>query len=188
MLSSSQGEALHRREIDVGFLWPPVSSAHAASELLFKQPLVVILPKTHPLSSRKEVKLAVLADETLFLRPRESGKGLHDKVLALYRKAGIRPEVVHTNLSPQFVGSMYVASGNGICILSSKRIMLNQYLAAVRLNEPDATREVHIAWRKGERSPRILRFVDMARSLFEPKVAPEKKTLQAQTALTYTSH
>jgi DNA-binding transcriptional LysR family regulator len=175
MASTPQSEALRRCEIDVGFVRPPVNPAYVVSEPLFSQPFVVILSKTHRLSGCKKVKLAQLADETLFLFPRKNSKGLHDKVLAMYRRAGITPRVVHTTLSPHTAGSMYVAYGKGIYILSTKAIMLDKHLVAAQLNEPDATMEVHIAWRKGEQSPHILQFVDTARSVFKAKVVPEGK-------------
>jgi DNA-binding transcriptional LysR family regulator len=171
MLSGVQGEALHSREIDVGFLRPPANPAYVMSEFLFSQPMVAVLPKTHPLSSRKKVKLAELANEILFLPPRQSRTGKHEKVLALYRNAGIKPRVVETTLSPQFFGSMHGACGDGIYILSAKPPVLNSDLAAVILDEPGATREVHIAWRKGERSPHILSFVDTARNELGSKAA-----------------
>ena len=116
---------------------------------LFSQPLVVVLPKKHPLASCATVKLAQLADETLFLLPRKDGPVGHDKVIGLFRNAGIRRRVVHTSLSPQFIVSMHVASGRGIYIQNPTLVVLNNDLAAARLDEPDATIEIHIAWKAG---------------------------------------
>lgn len=175
--STPQNEALRKCEIDVGFLRPPVDSAYIASEPLFSQPFLVILPKIHPLAGGKKVKLAQLADETLFLFPRKNAKGLYDKVLAMYRNAGITPKIVPTTLSPQNAGSMYVASGHGMYIIGSKSIMLDKDLAVLQLDEPDATMEVHVAWRKGEQSPHILHFIDTARSLFQVKCLAKDKGL-----------
>jgi DNA-binding transcriptional LysR family regulator len=120
--------------------------------------------------------LAQLAGETLFLRPPKEGKGLHDKIVAMYRNAGIRPRIAYTSLSLQFVMKMRGACGNGIHILAAKPAPRDKDVAVVRLDEPDATREVHIAWRKGEQSSHILRFVDTARTVFQPAAA---KTLRA---------
>jgi DNA-binding transcriptional LysR family regulator len=181
--STDQSKALQSCEIDVGFLRPPVNPAYIVSEPLFSQPLVVVLPQKHPLSHLKKVKLSQLADETLFLRPRKNGTGLHDKVLSLYRKAGITPRVIHSTISVENVGGMHIASGNGIFILSAKSAVLSKDLAAVRLDEPDAIREVHIAWRKGERSLHILQFVETARSVFQAKVARKSKVHPVQAAV-----
>ena len=82
----------------------------------------------------------------------------------MYRNAGITPKIVPTTLSPQNAGSMYVASGHGMYIIGSKSIMLDKDLAVLQLDEPDATMEVHVAWRKGEQSPHIFHFIDTARS------------------------
>lgn len=176
VFSIAQSAALQRREIDVGFLWSYETPSYVVSERLFSRPLVVVLPRTHPLSGRKKVKLAELAGETLFLRPPKEGKGLHDKIVAMYRNAGIRPRIAYTSLSFEFVMKMRGACGNGIHILASRPTLRDKAVAVVLLDEPDATREVHIAWRKGEQSPNILRFIDMARTVFQTKAV---KTPQA---------
>jgi len=183
MSSTPQNEALRKCEIDVGFLRPPVNHAYVVSEPLFSQPFLVILPKTHRCAGYKKIKLAQLADENLFLFPRKNAKGLYDKVLAMYRNAGITPKIVQTTLSPQNAGSMYVATGHGIYIISSKSIMLDKDLAVVQLDEPEATMEVHVAWRKGEQSPHILHFIDTARRVFNCKPAPKYKSASLESRL-----
>jgi DNA-binding transcriptional LysR family regulator len=169
VFSIAQSAALQRREIDMGFLWSCDTPSYVVSEFLFSRPLVVVLPKKHPLSTLKKVKLAQLAGETLFLRPLKEGKGLHDKIIDLYRNAGIRPRIAYTSLSLQFVTKMQGACGNGIHILADEPTLRDKDVAVVKLDEPDATREVHVAWRKDEQSPHILGFVETARTVFQTK-------------------
>jgi DNA-binding transcriptional LysR family regulator len=177
VFSVAQSAALQRREIDVGFLWSCDTPTYIVSELLFSRPLVVVLPKTHPLAGSKKLKLAQLAGETLFLRPLKEGKGLHDKIIDLYRTAGIRPRIAYTSLSLQFVIKMQGACGNGIHILAADPTLRDKDVAVVRLDEPNATREVHIAWRKGEQSPHILGFVDTARAVFKTNYRKDSSTV-----------
>jgi DNA-binding transcriptional LysR family regulator len=176
VFSVAQSSALQTREIDVGFHWSYDIPSYIVSELLFSRPLVVVLPKSHRLSGRKKVQLAELAGETLFLRPPKEGKGLHDKIVAMFRNAGIRPRIAYTTLSYQFVVKMQGACGNGIHILAAKPSLRDKDVAVVRLDEPDATRDVHIAWRRGEQSPNILRFLETARMMFQGKAAKPLRT------------
>lgn len=180
MASSLQNEALRRREIDVGFVRPPVAPSFVVSEPLFRQNFMVILPRRSPLAKNKRIKLCQVANEPLLLFPRKNSRGVHDKVLQLYKNAGVVPNVVYTTSSPQNAGSMDVASGKGIYVLPIGALRLDDDLAILRLDEPDATMEVHVAWRKGEKSPHILNFVDSARSIFqEGKAVPEKGRARA---------
>ncbi len=169
--STKQCEALCQREIDVGFLWTPVPARHLASMPLFKRPLVVALPRAHPLANRKKIKLAQLAKERLLLRPRKSGIRLYEPTLALLRKAGIEMRVLLSTLSPQFAANVHVATGEAICILPENLVKPNRDIVVVPLDEPEAFHTVCIAWRKDEQSPRVLSFIDAVRETSSAKAA-----------------
>jgi len=166
IFSTLQNEALRLHEIDVGFLRPPIDSAHLCSEKLFEEQFVVVLPKTSPLSRRKKVRLKELADQSLLLIPRTHSTGMHDKVLEMYRYAGVTPNVVETTSLPDEGGGMLVASGRGIFIVPPRGLKVSDDLATVPLDEPSATIEVVMAWRKGERSAAVLNFLETAKSVF----------------------
>ena len=165
VLSPAQYAALRTHEIDVGFVRPHSTSAHIVSKFLFREPLVVVVRKDHPLSNRKKVTLAQLANEAVYLFPRFGGKGMHETVLSLYRNAGITPRVVRTALTPEFVMSTCVAFGKGITILPAG-FPIQRELATMQLNERNAAREIHIAWRKQEQSQSILQFVETAKHVW----------------------
>ena len=65
VFSSLQNERLHRRELDVGFLRPPVDQVNLDCEMLLEEEFVVILPNTHRLARRKFLRLKEVADEPL---------------------------------------------------------------------------------------------------------------------------
>ena len=172
VFSTYQNEALRALTIDVGFLRPPVDTVHLRSQPLFKERFLVLFPKTSPLARNKKVRIRQLSNETLLLHKRDVSSGVYDKVLELYRVAGVVPKVVRTRTGPwEEVGTMLVASGKGIylgvgAVLSHP--VLGKEVAAVPLNEPGATIDVHIAWRRGEESTLILDFLKSARQVFNP--------------------
>jgi DNA-binding transcriptional LysR family regulator len=171
--SSLQNEALREGRIDIGFLRPPVDPAHVLSEALFEEQFMVLLPKKSPLAKRKKLRLHQLADKPLLLHPRDISAGVYDKVLDLYRKAGVTPKkLIHTMAFPyEEAGAMLVASGKGI-FLGVGAILAHPALGGrvvgVPLDEPEATIEVHVAWRKEERSVTILAFLNSVRNLLKP--------------------
>jgi len=100
IFSTIQNEALHKSEIDVGFLRPPVDQVRLNCELLLEEEFVVILAKSHPLAKRKFLRLKDVADEPLLIFERSFSSGLYDKVLGLYAKQGLTPHFMVTHVEP----------------------------------------------------------------------------------------
>lgn len=172
ILSTWQNEALLERQIDVGFLRPPVDLLHLVSEPLFEEQFLVYLSKANPLARRRKLRLKQLADEILLLYNRNQSVGVFDKTMELYRRAGISPRIIFTSTAPfEEAGAMLVASGKGIylgvgAVLSDP--MSGSEVATVPLDEPEAKIQVHMAWRRGENSSAVLAFLDSVRSVFKP--------------------
>jgi DNA-binding transcriptional LysR family regulator len=167
-----QNGALRRGEIDVGIFWPPIDHAHMESERLFDESFRVIVPKSSPLARRKKLRLQELADQTLLL-PEQTASS-NTRVLQLARETGVSFKVAHTNALPHEAGAALVASGKGIYILAGDPLKFPSFgsaVAAIRLDEPISL-QVHMAWRKGESSPAVLSFLDLARKLLQR--APSK--------------
>ena len=104
------------RSIDVGIVWPPVDPVHLASEWLFNVPLLVLVAKSSPLARRQKLRLTDLSDQVL-LMPNRS-QAVNQKVLQMFRHAGVALKTVHTTSSPFEAGAMWVTAGKGIYVLT----------------------------------------------------------------------
>jgi DNA-binding transcriptional LysR family regulator len=169
IFSTAQYKALPEGDLDVGFLRPSVDSDKLVSEFLFDEKLVVHISKASPLARRKSLRLKDLADETLLLFDRETAIGLHDKTLELYAAAGVCPKIVYVPPDPaphNGVQAMLLACRKGFLIIPDEiacRPAPGSEVAVVALDEPRATTEVHLVWRKNESSRAILAFVETVR-------------------------
>jgi DNA-binding transcriptional LysR family regulator len=172
VFSSFQNEALHKGEIDVGFLRPPVDQLNLDCELLFEEEFDVVLPKTHRLARRRSLRLKDVADEPLIMFDRNFSSGLYDKILALYRKQGFTPHLIPTHVEAhEEAGAIMIASGKAIFLgagATVNRAVSGIELISIRLNEPEAKIEVYMAWRKSEESEVIHAFLDSVRRVFRP--------------------
>jgi DNA-binding transcriptional LysR family regulator len=170
IFSSLQNESLVKEEIDVGFLRPPIDHVNLECEMLLEEEFVVTLPKSHRLAKRRWVRLKDVADELLIIFDRSFSTGLYDKILGLYSKQGFTPHLIATHVEAhEEAGAIMVASGKAIFIGAGaivNRSVSGVELTSVRLNEPDAKIEVYAAWRKNERSPVILDFLNSVRKVF----------------------
>jgi DNA-binding transcriptional LysR family regulator len=170
VFSSSQSALLHKREIDVGFLRPPVDQVNLSCELLFEEEFTVVLPQKHPLARRKSVRLKEIADEPLIIFDRNFSSGLYDKILGLYSRQGLTPHFAVTHVEAhEEAGAVMVASGRAIYIgvgALVTRSVDGISLASVKLNEAEARIEVYMAWRRDEDSTAVLSFLNATRRVF----------------------
>ena len=90
-----QVEALRERRMDVGFLNLPVQEPTLIIEKIKTEPLILALPKSHPLTRFQRVPLSALADQRIILFPRRVTPGVHDTITGMSRKAGFTLNVVH---------------------------------------------------------------------------------------------
>jgi LysR family transcriptional regulator, benzoate and cis,cis-muconate-responsive activator of ben and cat genes len=193
LFSSSQPKALVDGDIDVGFLRPSADDAHLPSEYLFDERLLVHLSKTNPLAGRRSLRMKDIASEPLLIHDRSTASGLYDKTFELYREAGITPEVITLPTDPAPHGdvqTILVACRKGIFIVPDEPVSHpspDSGVVALPLDEPDAKIEVHAAWRKNEKSPVVLAFLNSVRSVFQPsrarRIAASAATSAAVAAL-----
>lgn len=174
--SKSQIDALLKREIDVGFMRLPPDDVLVTSERLFRERLFVHLSKANPLAKRKHLRIKDLTGERLIMPDRATSGGLYDKIFELYRKAGLTPTV--TRLPSGFsarsdVQTILVTCGKGILIVpdAMSHPPRGSAVAALSLAEPDAWTDVHLCWRKYEKSVAALSFLNSARRVLRnPKL------------------
>jgi len=182
-LCSERSHSLERR-IDLAVTRPPVDDALYESEVLFEEQFVALLADTHALAARKAIRLAELANEPLLMYERSVGPGVYDKTFALFRAAGIQPQLVGAQPPPYAHGAMMlVASRQGYYIgIASPFTQTHRVsgIAVVPLDEPGARLEVRIAWRRNEASRWVSEFVRSARAVFPLK--PEAPKAQPNAA------
>jgi DNA-binding transcriptional LysR family regulator len=177
IFSTMQNAALRDGKIDVGLLRPPVDPG-LESELLYEERLVALMGKANPLSKRKAVRIRDLAHETLFMPDRGVGTGLFDRTLELYGKAGVTPRICPLAPDPMShseVHKVLLAANKGIFIIGdevSTRADNGNVAAAVPIDDPEARIDVHVAWRKSEKSATVLALIETARRLFAGSSAP----------------
>ncbi|MCA8305791.1 LysR family transcriptional regulator [Burkholderia seminalis] len=157
-------DALRQERLDLAFVRPPVDEDDAVAFLLMStEPMVVAVPRGHPLGKRKSVRLAELRDELFVLYARTTRSGLPEKVLSACEAAGFSPKVVQ--FAPQISSTInLVAGGLGISIVPScmrkSRADDVRYLA---LQGGQLTASLGLVHRVNGISPAAQNFVDLVR-------------------------
>jgi len=166
-------ERLRSREIDVAFVRPPIIDTEGLSiEPLVDEPMVIVLPESHPHAGDRSMPLAALASDTIILFPRSIGPGLHDSIIASCHQAGLSPKLGQE--ASQTVSIVYmVAAGFGVSIVPQSLEQLHSEGVAYLQIEGDAPRAlVSLAYRRGDRSTVVRNFVALARRTAQSQSLP----------------
>jgi len=115
-LSTSAIEsALRSGEIDVGFLRETRPEPPLASQVVFEEPVVAVLPAAHPLAARASLALSSLRSEPFLFFPRRLGPTFYDKLISFCSAAGFVPDVVQEATQWQSVVCL-VEAGMGVSL------------------------------------------------------------------------
>jgi DNA-binding transcriptional LysR family regulator len=164
--TAAQLEALSDGHIDVGFM-RPVHSAGAPEglevEAIQRESVVVALPAAHRLARRRRLRLGDLRSEAFVLLSRRDAPGLHQSLAAAMAEIDGAPVGQDVAEMQTVIG--LVAAGVGISLVPASVGALDRPDVTYRpLIGSAATVELALAWRDGDRSPVLARFLAVARA------------------------
>lgn len=168
---TQQVDDVHNGRIDVGFIRPPVRQwpDGMTSLTLSREPIIIALPKGHPLGRRRAVPIAALANESFITTYFEEGVGFHAQVAAMCRAAGLAPRI--TQRGRQFAAiTSLVGAGLGVAFvpdtLRNLRVPNVIYRA---LEGAKGTTDLALIFRKSEQAPAVVSFIAKARQFIRAK-------------------
>lgn len=143
--SESVAQWVESGRVEFGIVQLPTSAGCFDEHLLFTEPFVALVAKTHPAARQRTISLAKLADEPFVLY---KGRA-RDTALAACRAAGFEPRIACESSELETIRSL-VAAGLGIAILP--KLATHQATAkclAVRLRGDPVERQVAVLSRSG---------------------------------------
>lgn len=165
-------EQLQQGKLDAGILALPIENKNLIQRELFREHFYVALPKNHPLSHKKVVKLKDLNNENLLLL--EEGHCLADQVVEICNTVKIKSQEDYRATSLEMLRHM-VAIGAGLTLIPALTTTSQSMVHVKSLAAPTPSRVVGMIWRKqqakqacceimvkliGEKVPGIIRKID----------------------------
>lgn len=151
MSTNQQIEALQEGIIDIGFIHPPKHLVDLEQHYVLTDPLVVILPESHPLAANcnKEISLSELKNE-VFVMPLKEASPLAEYITEACLNAGFSPHIAQHNVMRLTVSTL-VAGGAGIAVLpESSTQVITPGTVCLRLSHEKLGIELHAAFRKND--------------------------------------
>lgn len=157
--SVEQVEAMKAYRLDVGLVRPPVEADDALmTRVIWREPLVVVLPKNHRLAGRKKIAAEELAEESFLL---VHAPGFLDQLVRICALAGFSPRIVQEARSTPTIVNL-IAGGMGISIVpASLRNLHRQGVTYRSIRPPEPTIDLAVMWRKNDRSPALRSFLQI---------------------------
>jgi DNA-binding transcriptional LysR family regulator len=163
LLTPAQVAQLRHGTLDLGLLRPPVHERDLTTELLRSEPLVAVLPQTHPLAGSEEVPLELLEGEPFVTYPSHFRSVVHDAVEDACAAHGFKPRAAHEVGETATLVS-FVAAGLGVSLVPASVQNMTIKGATYRPLAHDATRvELAAAWRRDDDRPVLERALGIVR-------------------------
>jgi DNA-binding transcriptional LysR family regulator len=168
LATEEQIEAIQAHKLDIGLIRPPaVVSKSLVMQVIAREPLVAVLPRTHRLAGRRKISLKALAGEPFLQVPSRVAPGFYDQFVSLCAQAGFFPHIVQEARTTQTIVSL-VAVGMGVSIVpASLRSLQRSGVVYRALEGPAPTTELAVIWRLGDENPALHRFLEIIREVME---------------------
>lgn len=151
--TSSVRHRLRNGELDVIIISLPFTEPDVVTQVVYEEPLVVLMPKSHRLAKNKKIDPVQLDEENVLLLG--DGHCLRDKILdscpGLRTSVQANSSQVRTAAAGSSLETLrhMVATGLGITVLPSSATMPSAYndLVTIPFKKPVPNRSVALAWR-----------------------------------------
>jgi DNA-binding transcriptional LysR family regulator len=154
---------LNAGELDVVFLRPGSAGTDGLQlRLLSEEPMLVVLPSSHPAAASDQVELTRLRNDPFILFPRASGTTLFDTIIAACKAAGFEPILGQT--APQIDAVVnLVAAELGVSLVPTSMSQLQVTGVVYREIAGEApVARLALAYRRGETSSVVRNFIARA--------------------------
>ena len=159
-----QVQALHREEIQVGFVRPPILDATLHHLTVQQDPFLVALPGKHPLAATSPVPLSALAQEAFIFVPSKLAPGLSHQMMDLCLQAGFQPRIVQEAIQFHVIISL-VAAGLGIALVPACiRLFQRPDVIYLPLQGITAQAEIRMVWPRTDPAPVVRNFLDVVKA------------------------
>lgn len=155
-------ERLEAGDVELALVILPVQEESFATTPLFKEDLVLAVPRDHGLARRRSVRVAELRDVPLVMF--REGYDLRAVTVAACQQAGFEPTFALEGGEMDGVLRM-TAAGLGVAVVPSSVIERDGPLVAIRIADPPLERTVGLAHRRDwTLSPAAVRFAALLTS------------------------
>ena len=161
--SEQHSQELIGHRTDVAFVRTPQEDDFITSELLHRQPVVVVLADTNPLSGSASLSAADIVDQPIVGYPKHARPILHEALWSGFRQIGAQPNIVCEIIDKSTLLQL-VAHGLGIALAPAwVQNIAPPGVTFVPFEPCNNPIELYVASRKTGNSDTVERFLEVVR-------------------------
>jgi LysR family transcriptional regulator, benzoate and cis,cis-muconate-responsive activator of ben and cat genes len=161
MSTAQQRLALIEGTIDLGILIGQMSGPYVETVKLVDEPVYVVLPATHRLSSKQKLAVADLLLDPVLLGNEADWSAFRHIIFDLYAAEGASPVVIHEASSAAALMGL-VAKGLGITFYAGLPSVYEGNGLVFRRLTPERKVPISLVWRKGAKLPLVRHVLKLA--------------------------
>lgn len=162
--SEQHSQELITHRTDVAFVRTPQEDEFITSELLHRQPIVVVLANSNPLSSSRSLSTSDIADQPIVGYPKHARPILHEALWSGFRKIGTQPNIVCEIIDKSTL-LQFVAHGFGIALVPAwVKNIAPSGVSFIPFEPCENLVDLYVASRRLGNSDTVKRFVDTVRA------------------------
>ncbi len=138
-------------EIDIGFIYMPVYSNLLAVKSVYREPMKLAVPNSHPMANHSGVKLTDFASDVLIMHSRAENPAMYDDILRCCTVAGFSPRILQ-KADDQSCMALLMAGQGVHFIASGVECLEPNGLKHLAISGTAPTLELAIAWRQEDPS------------------------------------
>ncbi len=162
--SEQHSQDLIAHRTDVAFVRTPQEDDFITSELLHRQPILVVLADTNPLAGSAFLSASDIADQPIVGYPKHARPILHEALWSGFRQIGAQPNIV-CEIIDKSTMLQFVAQGLGISLAPAwVQNIAPPGVIFVPFAPCDNQIDLYVAFRKSGNSDTVERFVEAVRA------------------------
>lgn len=169
LTSVGQLKALKEGTIHIGIISEPFENDAFNFEVIRREPMVVALPREHPLASENSpIDLIELENDPFILTGRESNQIYYDRIINSCGEVGFSPNIIQETKEMSTLISL-VSAGIGIAIVpdSIKALLQNEVIYR-KIKNNKFTTVTALVWENKSQSPIVNGFVELVKESVIP--------------------
>lgn len=167
--SLEQLDAIRSGRLDAGFAnFMPTTDPELDQLTVAVNPIELAVPKRHPLTKEKKLRLRDLAEAAFVWFPRRAGPALYDRLMHECYRGGLgSPRIVQEGLNEATILSL-VSTALGVgWVLGSARWRCPETVVILSVVDLNVRVRLALAWRRDNTSPLLARFIGEVQRLPE---------------------
>jgi len=158
--SEQHSKELIAHRTDVAFVRTPQEDEFMTSELLYRQPIVVVLADSNPLSNSNSLSTADIVDQPIVGYPKHARPILHEALWSGFRKIGAQPNIVCEIIDKSTL-LQFVAHGLGIALAPAwVKNIAPSGVSFVPFEPCENLIDLYVGFRKQGNSDTVKRFIE----------------------------